>query len=170
MPVHGDAGSHGASLHRLGLPERPERLYKLRDQPGFADPVCWHKLHRHQKGIARRHKAGGNKKQPLPPTMLINFKWWLDTYPPGQESQYAALWAMCLVAFFGYFRKSNVATKTTSPFSDGKCIRYCDVRVDAAQYALAITPPVRRGPDGRGSGATRPPPRPGGGVGRPHQQ
>ena len=72
--------------------------------------------------------------------MLIIFKRWLDTCPPGQEPRYAALWAMCL-AFFGYFRKSNVATKTTSRFSDGKCIRYCDVRVDAAQYALAITPP-----------------------------
>ena len=101
----------------------------------------WQKLYRQQKGIARRYKGGGNKKQPLTPTMLINFKRWLDKCPPGQAPQYAALWAMCLVAFFGYFRKSNVATKTTSPFSDGKCIRYCDVRVDVAQYALAITPP-----------------------------
>lgn len=56
------------------------------------------------------------------------------------NASHVAVWAALLMGFFGFFRKSNLAVKSASVFSDGKCLRAGDIRVDK-DYCLVVTPP-----------------------------
>lgn len=103
----------------------------------FADPTAWRELYQVLKGIKRARQDVADKKRPITPGMLLAFKESLDMKNPLHVATFAA----CLVAFFGFFRKSNIAVQSTSAFSDGKCLRCCDIRVDAKEHALIVTPP-----------------------------
>ena len=83
--------------------------------PEFADPVRMPTLYKTIKGIYRVKKHDVQKKQPITPGMLLQYRDALDLARP----EHAAIWASALVAFFGFLRKSNMATETASAFSDG---------------------------------------------------
>lgn len=110
-------------------------FYRDRGYSEFAVPEQWTGLHRVLKGIKRADKAGALKKQPITPEMLAKFGKSMDT----DKGSHAALWACCLITFFGYFRKSNTTVPGGSPMVQGKCVRVTDVRVDWDQYALVIS-------------------------------
>lgn len=103
----------------------------------FADPATWRRLYKQLKGIERTKNDGVAKKMPISPGMLMAFVSCTDCRQPAG----CAAVAMALVAFFGFFRKSNVAVKSGSLWSDGKCLRFGDVVVDTQAYALRVTPP-----------------------------
>ena len=105
--------------------------------PEFADPVRMPTLYKTIKGIYRVKKHDVQKKQPITPGMLLQYRDALDLARP----EHAAIWASALVAFFGFLRKSNVATETASAFSDGKCLRWSDVEVDQQNWCLRVQPP-----------------------------
>ena len=103
----------------------------------FADPVLMRGLYQTMKGIKRAKQHVAKQKVPITPGMLLYYN---SLMTPGKPF-HAALWAACLFGFFGFFRKSNLAVKFGSAFSDGKCIRYCDVKVIEKDYCLVVTPP-----------------------------
>ena len=112
-------------------------FYRNRGYPEFGDPVCMPALYKQLKGIERTLKSSVQKKVPIVPGMLLRLREALDLDDP----KHAALWAAGCVAFFGCYRKSNVATASASTFSDGECMRVCDIRPDSEQYALAVAVP-----------------------------
>jgi hypothetical protein len=103
----------------------------------FADPAVWHKLYRQLKGTDRLKQSEVKKKLPITPGMLEAFARMCDPTSPVQ----AASVAMALIAFFGFFRKSNVSVDSDSVWSDGKCLKFSDITVDTKAYALRVVAP-----------------------------
>lgn len=112
-------------------------FYLERGYTQFADPLRWRRLFKTFKGIDRAKKVGVNKKVPITPAMLLALREYLNLHDPA----HVAIFALALVAFFGYFRKSNLAVGSASLWSDGKCLRFGDIRVDSQVHALAIKAP-----------------------------
>ena len=109
-------------------------FYKARGLVQFGCPVAWPHLFRVVKGIKRVHKRVAHQKAPITPAMLMQLREHLQrTLAFG-----AALWACCLLTFFGFFRKSNTTTEAATPWSTAKCITAEDVTVDEKRYALRI--------------------------------
>ena len=106
----------------------------------FGDPMAWRSLYRELKGITRLGSKAVGKKLPITPGMLLAFR---QTLGDLSCPEWAAMWACALTAFFGFFRKSNVAVRSRSVTTDGKCIRWGDVRViqGPAGPALEIAVP-----------------------------
>ena len=111
--------------------------FKDDGHPEFADLVRVPTLYETIKGIYRIKKPDVQKKQPITPSMLLQYGDALDLARP----EHAAIWASALVAFFGFLRKSRVATETASAFSDGKCLRWSDVEVAQQNWCLRVQPP-----------------------------
>ena len=77
------------------------------------------------RGIKRLHGAQVSQKLPITPDVLykmqchLNFACSFDT----------TFWAACLVAFFSFFRKSNLLPPSTAKFDPQLHLRNCDVRL-----------------------------------------
>lgn len=87
---------------------------------------------------ARRVKGVGPKRQKLPitPEILAKIRMALD--PSSVDD--LTLWTACLVAFFGFLRKSNYAADTEAGAADAHILRRCDVarRPGSRRYWLSL--------------------------------
>ena len=110
-------------------------FYRARGFPEFATPEAWPQLHRTLKGMRRVDAGAPKKKQPITPEMLAGYRQCMDL----RRADHSALWACCLVTFFGYFRKSNTSVQSGCPLAQGKCLRVSDVQIDGIQYALVVS-------------------------------
>ena len=108
--------------------------YRQRQQPEFGDPVAWPHLYAMLLGIASAKQADVNKKCPITPAMLFEFRRGMGTCARSK-----ALWACLLVTFFAYFRKSkSTTTEAGSAYAPGHTVRVGDVAFVPAQYALKV--------------------------------
>ena len=84
---------------------------------GFPDPLKenW-VLDTVLKGIARVKGLQVNRKLPISPEILLKLKAKLHLNDIVQ----ANFWAICLVAFFGFFRKANLLPPSNNQFDGGK--------------------------------------------------
>lgn len=113
-------------------------FYKDKGLTDVGVPECNRALYRVLKGVKRSRADGVLRKCAITPRMLQRYVASLQ----GRQPFAAALVSACLVAFFGFFRKSNVATPLDAPHSTSHCIRVMDVEVLEREYALCIS--VRR--------------------------
>jgi len=112
--------------------------YRDHGHSDFAAPGTYRALYRVLKGVRRSGAGGVTRKCAITPEMLSLYLAKLIKHQPFA----AATRACVLVAFFGFFRKSNVATATDAPWTTTHCLRVMDIEFLAAEYALRIT--VRR--------------------------
>ena len=87
-------------------------------------------LFKHQKtlllrGIKRINGASISQKLPITPDVLYKILAVLNL----NSSIDATFWAACLVAFFSFFRKSNLLPASTAAFDPHRHLRNCDVRL-----------------------------------------
>ena len=68
------------------------------------------------KGIRRAKGDLVHRKLPITPTILLKIRLGLNLTKPHDT----LFWAACLVAFFGLFRKSNLAPKSSASFHKDK--------------------------------------------------
>ena len=68
------------------------------------------------RGVARHKGLGTHRKLPITPHILLGIKSLLNLSSPRD----AVFWAACLIAFFGFFRKSNILPPSPSKFDPSK--------------------------------------------------
>ena len=97
-------------------------------QFGFPNPLQ-DPLFKFQKdfmrGIKRLHGNVVRQKLPITPDVLHKLHGELDL----TNSLDATFWATCVIAFFSFFRKSNLLILSASSFDPLKHLRMCDIRV-----------------------------------------
>ncbi|KAL9985935.1 hypothetical protein ACROYT_G008391, partial [Oculina patagonica] len=76
-------------------------------------------------GISRSKGLTPNQKQPLTPAMLIQLHALLDL----TCSHDASFWAICLVAFYGMFRKSHLLPTAATKFNPSKQLIKADFKI-----------------------------------------
>lgn len=82
-------------------------------QSGFDNPVSTFYISSIQKGVRRLLGDASSPKLPITPHILLAIRSHL-TFSNTFE---VAFWAVCLVAFYSFFRKSNLLPQTQSSFS-----------------------------------------------------
>ncbi|XP_031572485.1 uncharacterized protein LOC116306546, partial [Actinia tenebrosa] len=98
-------------------------------QYGFPNPLQ-EPLFKYQKellmrGIKRLKSNPAQQKLPITPTILKQLYGHLDI----GNSMDATFWAACLVAFFSFFRKSNLLILSGNAFDPQKHLRAGDIRI-----------------------------------------
>ena len=98
-------------------------------QYGFPNPLH-DPLFKFQKellmrGVKRLHGNVVRQKLPITPDILHRLYGELDL----TNSLDATFWAACVIAFFSFFRKSNLLIPSASSFDPQKHLRMCDIRV-----------------------------------------
>ena len=98
-------------------------------QFGYANPLE-EPLFKHQKtllirGIKQIHGTPVSQKCPITPDVLYKIQTVLNL----NLSLEATFWAACLVAFFSFFRKSNLLPPSVAAFDPHPHLRNCDVRL-----------------------------------------
>ena len=79
----------------------------------FCDPTLSHYVSSVLKGAKRILGDSRRPKLPITPPILLKFLGQLDLAKPRDIT----FWAACLVAFFSFFRKSNLFTQSITAFS-----------------------------------------------------
>ena len=77
------------------------------------------------RGIKRLHSNVVRQKLPITPDILHKLHGQLDL----TNSLDATFWATCVIAFFSFFRKSNLLIASANSFDPLKHLRMCDIRV-----------------------------------------
>lgn len=77
------------------------------------------------RGIKRLHGNAVRQKLPITPDLLRKIHGTLDF----TNSLDATFWAACVIAFFSFFRKSNLLIASAGSFDPQKHLRMCDIRV-----------------------------------------
>ena len=77
------------------------------------------------RGIKRLNGDSVSQKLPITPEVLYKMQCHLNF----ASSLDATFWAACLVAFFSFFRKSNLLPPSTAAFDPQRHLRNCDVRL-----------------------------------------
>ena len=77
------------------------------------------------RGIKRINGERVTQKLPITPDVLHKMQCHLHL----DSSFDATFWAACLVAFFSFFRKSNLLPPSTTEFDTKRHLRKCDVRL-----------------------------------------
>jgi len=98
-------------------------------QHGFNNPLQ-EPLFKFQKdllmrGIKRLHGNAVTQKLPITPDILRKLHGQLNL----NDSLDATFWAVCVIAFFSFFRKSNLLVPSETTFDHQKHLRACDIRV-----------------------------------------
>ena len=117
------------SLSASSVPNYLNVVRLLHLQYGYPNPLE-EPLFKHQKtllmrGIKRLHGAQVSQKLPITPDVLYKMQCHLNF----ACSFDATFWAACLVAFFSFFRKSNLLPPSTAKFDPQLHLRNCDVRL-----------------------------------------
>lgn len=86
------------------------------------------------RGVRRLQGDAQGRKRPITPAMLLSFAQHMDFLSPLEVCTFTAM----LIAFFGFFRKSNVTVSSPSQFDPSKHLRRGDVRVDLQLYCLWV--------------------------------
>jgi hypothetical protein len=94
----------------------------------------WLKVKWALQGVRRIKGDSTSRKRPITPQMLLSFLRLLDFSQPQAVCVFTAM----LVAFFGFFRKSNVTVRSPSLFDSSKNLCRGDVRVDLSKYCLWV--------------------------------
>ena len=91
---------------------------------GFQDPLKenW-VLNTVLKGVARVKGLKVNRKLPITPEILLKIRANIHL----NDILQANFWAICLVAFFGFFRKANLLPPSNNLFDEGKHLRRKDL-------------------------------------------
>ena len=101
----------------------------LHQQCGFPnplqDPLFIFQKDLLMRGIKRLHGHVVRQKLPITPDILHK----LHGEPVLTNSFDATFWAACVIAFFSFFRKSNLRIPSASSFDPLKHSRMCDIRV-----------------------------------------
>ena len=95
----------------------------------------WVKVRWALQGVRRLKQQPDRRKRPITPQMLLSF---LTVLPLESSFQVCSFTAM-VIAFFGFFRKSNVTVASPSLFDASKHLRRGDVRVDLHRYCLWVS-------------------------------
>jgi hypothetical protein len=85
------------------------------------------------KGIRRDNPRSPRRKLPITPDVLLSIKRILDMDKPVD----IMFWAACVVAFFGFFRKSNLLPR--SRLDMGQCFVRGDLRKSDQGFLLHVT-------------------------------
>ena len=85
------------------------------------------------KGIKRDKAHPPVRKLPITPTILLGIKRLLDINKPAD----IMFWAACVVAFFGFFRKSNLLPRST--VDRGYCLTRGDIRRSEQGLMLRVS-------------------------------
>jgi hypothetical protein len=94
----------------------------------------WVKVRWALQGVRRLKQEPSRRKRPITPAMLLSFVPHLDF----TSSKSVCVFTAMLVAFFGFFRKSNVTVASPALFDAKKHLRRGDVRVDSQRYCLWV--------------------------------
>ena len=87
------------------------------------------------KGIKRQNGDTVRRKLAIDPSMLMGFLAHLDI---GRNDNDLALITAMVIAFHGFFRKSNIAVAGRSAADETKMLRRCDITVDPEAYCLWV--------------------------------
>ena len=90
------------------------------------------------QGIRRDKGDESSPKRPITPAMLIAFYDLLGIGEPDCSSENIALFTCMLVAFFGFFRKGNVTSASSSWENDTHAFSRDDIYIDWTEYVLWI--------------------------------
>lgn len=83
---------------------------------GYDNPLDTYYIKSMKSGVRRLLGDSTNSKLPITPTILLGLKSLLSF----SDSLHRAFWAVCLVAFFSFFRKSNLLPQSSSSFDPSK--------------------------------------------------
>ena len=117
------------TLSTRSIPNYLNVVRLLHLQYGYPNPLE-DPLFKHQKtllmrGIKRINGERVTQKLPITPDVLHKMQCHLHL-----DSLFdATFWAACLVAFFSFFRKSNLLPPSTTEFDTKRHLRKCDVRL-----------------------------------------
>lgn len=107
----------------------------LHQEWGFANPCPDdYNLKLTLRGIRRHLGDPVHRKEPITPALLLTLLASLDVNTPKD----AAIWAACLVMFFGLLRRSNVVPPTSKDFDPGKHLRRGDVTFSPLGASVCI--------------------------------
>ena len=117
------------TLSTRSIPNYLNVVRLLHLQYGYPNPLE-DPLFKHQKtllmrGIKRINGERVTQKLPITPDVLHKMQCHLHL----DSSFDATFWAACLVAFFSFFRKSNLLPPSTTEFDTKRHLRQCDVRL-----------------------------------------
>ena len=115
------------SLAPQSIPNYLNIIRIIHLQPGYKNPLEDDFLHFSYHQLLRRIKRliGCKVKQKLPitPEILIRMYSQLDMSLPAD----AMFWSICLIAFYSYFRKSNLLIPSLAKFNTDKYLRQTDL-------------------------------------------
>lgn len=108
-------------------------------QHGFNNPLQ-EPLFKFQKdllmrGVKRINSNAVRQKLPITPDILRKLHGQLDLITNSLD---ATFWAACVIAFFSFFRKSNLLVQSESAFDPQKHLRACDIRIFAWGLLLVV--------------------------------
>ena len=86
------------------------------------------------RGIKRLNGAAVSQKLPITPDVLYKLQSKLNL----ASSVDATFWAACLIAFFSFFRKSNLLPPSATEFDPQRHLRNCDVHLFSWGILLVV--------------------------------
>ena len=123
------------TLNPSSIPSYMNIIKLLHDETGLPNPLAIWELTMVKRGINRC--LGRPPRQKLPITLEILTRIH-DTLALSTNSA-LAFWAACLIAFFGFLRKSTLLPKSSKPSDTQKAILLSDVDVKQDRSAIVIT-------------------------------
>jgi hypothetical protein len=82
-------------------------------ESGYSNPISTYYITSTQKGLKRVLGDARGQKLPITPSILLSIRQLLSFTNPLHVS----FWAVCLVAFFSFFRKSNLLPENSALFN-----------------------------------------------------
>jgi len=124
-----------SKLAYVSIPKYLNILRILHRELGFPNPLDdnWF-LNTVLKGIKRDKGSVVKRKLPITPAILLGIRSQLHL----QEPKDILFWAVCLVAFFGLFRKSNLLPATCHGFSTLKQLTRGDITKCSQGLAVRV--------------------------------
>ena len=87
-----------------------------------------------KKGLKRLLGTVSRQKHPITPAMLLSFRQHLDLTSPHQ----AGIWALFIVAFFSFLRKSNLVATSSTTFNPAQQLTREDIKFTDSGIILRI--------------------------------
>ena len=112
-------------------------LYKMYGLPHPLHTAGFH-LQRLLAGVKRAKGDDRNPKRPITPRILLAMYYLLHLHTANPDPDDVVLYAAMLVAFFGFFRKGNVAAKSACWEENTHCFTRDDICFDIATYTVWI--------------------------------
>jgi hypothetical protein len=104
-------------------------------EAGYDNPLDTYFIRSTKSGVRRLLGDSSDSKLPITPSILLRLKPLLDF----SLSLHRAFWAVCLVAFFSFFRKSNLLPQSQSSFDPSRQLTRDNVSFNGGGAVISVS-------------------------------